>query len=83
MDLFNRKKVAKLTKENRELIEALEWNQSSLIESEVLQNKSLFMTPDKSDERYSLLLNAWSKIAASIKWNNHHVLLKYHKLKNK
>ncbi len=83
MDIFNRKRVVILTKENRELIEALEWNKASLIESEILQNKSLFMTPDKSDERYSLLLNAWSKIAASIKWNNHHTLLKYHKLKNK
>ncbi len=82
MDIFNRKRVAILMKENRELIEALEWNQSSLIESEILQNKSLFMTPDKPDERYSLLLNAWSKIAASIKWNNHNALLKYHKLKN-
>lgn len=82
MDIFNRKKVEILIKENRALIEALEWNQASLIESEILQEKSIFMTPDKANERYSLLLNAWSKIAASIKWNNHHALLKYHKLKN-
>lgn len=72
MDIFNQQKIKQLEKEKSELIDALEWNRSNLKEAEIIQHKSMFMIPNSENqhERYSLLLNAYAKLAGSISWNN-------------
>ena len=72
MDIFNQKRIKELEKEKAELLDALEWNRSNLKEAELIQHKSMFMIHNEENqhERYTLLLNAYSKLASSISWNN-------------
>lgn len=78
MDIFNQQKIKRLEKEKSELLDALEWNRSNLKEAEPMQHKSMIMAIDRGNEKekYSLLLNAYSKLASSIYWNNE-ILEKY------
>lgn len=65
------KRISDLEKQNYQLIGALRWNKKCLMESENLKEQSLSNFDNECcDKEYILLLDAWHKIANSIKWNN-------------